>query len=66
MLNTARTIITCHIDAKITVSSSTLTLNQPNALGINKINTEVVQNFGHMKIGGSHVTTYADASFFNY
>ena len=66
MLNTARTIITCHIDVEIVLGSVSLPVNGAAVVGLNKINEEAVQNFGHMLITSSHKTTFADGTFFNY
>ena len=65
-LDGARTGITCHMDIEIALASATLTLNAAAAVGLNKINAEVVQNFGHTTVGNLNKTYWKDATFFNY
>jgi hypothetical protein len=54
------------MDIEIALTSATLTLNAAAAVGLNKINAEAVQNFGHTKLVDVEKTYWADATFFNY
>ena len=54
------------MDVEITLGTASLTLNAAAAAGLNKTNTEVVQNFGMTTIGVNSKTNFADATFFNY
>lgn len=54
------------MDVEITLGTASLTLNAAAAAGLNKTNSEVVQNFGMTTIGVNSKTNFADATFFNY
>ena len=54
------------MDVEITLTTASLALNAVAAGGLNKINAEAVQVFGHTKISSAETTYYADAIFFNY
>lgn len=66
MLNTARTIITCHIDAKLVHGTPNLTNNAGFAAGLDTINGANLQNFGYMKVGSAEKTAFMTAPFFDY
>lgn len=66
MHDSARKVITCHIDIEHTLSTASLTLNEAAVKGLNKINAEVVQNFGHTTVTTTNKSFYGSATFFNY